>query len=375
MAKPMIKQRNTKRMQSAIEYLSTYSLSILTISVIIGIIYFMGLFNFGATSAAPSVCSPIAGFSCSGGTINTGGAVSFAFGISQAEQGQGPISILAIGCSNSTAAPTTGWSSAAVNVSPLMPGQIERAIAPCSINGAAKIGTPFSGTLWLQYMPESSSSVLEAEVGKASYTTSATAQPSSSAAVSGLSIPEGMAYDPQNGDMYIAIGAGALEIVSGSTIIGSISGLSAPIGVAYDPSDGYIYAANEGDGAVSVVSGTILIANVPVQVSPEGDPEGLAYDPSNGDMYVLNILTQTASILSGTTLIGNVPMQTYPGGIAYDPSDGYMYVTNGESNTVSVFLVLLQHSWQQSPGLMIQPGSHIIQATVTCTSQILTAAQ
>jgi len=61
-------------------------------------------------------------------------------------------------------------------------------------------------------------------------------------------------------------------------------GLYQPYGVAYDPANGDVYVANFGDGIVSVISDSTntVIANVSVP----GTPADVAYDSAKGEIFV-----------------------------------------------------------------------------------------
>jgi len=76
-------------------------------------------------------------------------------------------------------------------------------------------------------------------------------------------------------------------VINGVTneVIANITVGAGPEGIAYDPSNGYIYVANFCSGTVSVINGTTVIANITVGAGPEG----IAYDPSNGYIYVANL--------------------------------------------------------------------------------------
>ena len=149
--------------------------------------------------------------------------------------------------------------------------------------------------------------------------------------------PEGIAYDPSNGYIYVADhGSDTVSVINGTTVIATIpvGPVSGPTGVAYDPSNGYIYVTNWGSNTVSVINGTTVIATIPVG----SWPAGVAYDPSNGYIYVTNTGSNTVSVINGAnnTVIATIPVGSWPWGVAYNPSNGYIYVTNFGSGTVSV---------------------------------------
>src|SRR2546427_7756009 len=67
-----------------------------------------------------------------------------------------------------------------------------------------------------------------------------------------------------------------------------------PFALAFDPMNGDVYVANEGSHTVSVISGSsnTVVATVTVGSSPQG----VAFDPTNGDVYVANFNSRTVSV-------------------------------------------------------------------------------
>src|SRR5205823_6634266 len=59
-----------------------------------------------------------------------------------------------------------------------------------------------------------------------------------------------------------------------------------PIGIAFDPNNGNMYVTNQGSNTVSVIDSTTntVIATIPVGTTPFA----IAFDPKNDDMYVVN---------------------------------------------------------------------------------------
>ncbi len=152
------------------------------------------------------------------------------------------------------------------------------------------------------------------------------------------STPQGVAYDPLNGDVYVAeIQSNNVTVISGSTIVANIPVDYAPVGVTYNPQNGEIYVAVSASNEVAVISGTKIVSNITVGSSPSG----LVYDGQNGDMYVTNSGSSSVSVISGNSVIANIGVGTAPFGLAYDSGNGYVYVANyasaySTSNTVSV---------------------------------------
>ena len=66
--------------------------------------------------------------------------------------------------------------------------------------------------------------------------------------------------------------------------VGSDTG---PNGIAYDPSNGYLYVANFNSNNVTVINGATNTVVVP-SITMGSYPRAIAYDPLNGYLYVAN---------------------------------------------------------------------------------------
>jgi DNA-binding beta-propeller fold protein YncE len=159
------------------------------------------------------------------------------------------------------------------------------------------------------------------------------------------SYPAGVAYDPQNGYMYVANAASAanggasVTVISNRTVIATITGgMATPLAVLYDPANGRIYVSDQNlvdpiVGWVTVISGTKEVGTIGVG----GGPFGEAYDPESGYILTTNSGTNNVSVITGsgsvvaTLDVGNTPYEP-----VYDPGNGLIFVTNGNSDNVSV---------------------------------------
>ena len=398
------------------EFLMTYGWSILIIGIIITVLFQLGAFNIGVAVGSGS-CVSVSGYFCAKGSMNTAGAVSFTFG--RVGVTGGAVNITAIGCSNTTAAPTIGWSSTAVNVTTLYSGQSETVIAPCSLSSGGQLGTSFKGTVWVQYITgNGGGGVQEQEVGTVNYAVSSAANPSSAAIITGQSKGMyGIAYNPSNGYMYVTnLNGGTVNVISGATVVATIPvgsnpygiaynptngymyvssvnvlrhgkrnfrddvssnnyrRLANPQGIAYNPSNGYMYVMNLRDSTVSVISGTTVVATIP---AVGNGPMQAAYNPSNGYMYVVSIgsATGTVNVISGTTSVATITGLSSPQGIAYNPTNGDMYVADTGSNTVSVIsgtTVVASITMQSSPtGIAYNPSNGNMYVTGDTTVSVI----
>ncbi|MGC8567850.1 MAG: hypothetical protein ACP5RP_02090 [Candidatus Micrarchaeia archaeon] len=179
---------NKARLQSAIEYLTTYSWAILIIAVVLAALYSLGLFN--ASTYVQSVCSLPAGeFSCSNIEFNQSGTLLFTL----YQNTQSPMNITGIGCGTNQ----TPKISAIKPQIMLQPGRSVTIAVSC-YSGTTKytggMGSIFNGYLAINYtennIPIIISGALTAKVnapGKLSTSTMTTTSISTSTAPTTLS--------------------------------------------------------------------------------------------------------------------------------------------------------------------------------------------
>jgi YVTN family beta-propeller protein len=118
--------------------------------------------------------------------------------------------------------------------------------------------------------------------------------------------------------------ADGLNIVIKNITVGNY-----PQGMAYDPDNGYLYVTNENDNTISIINTktNTLISNI--SVSSDFYPYQIVY--AKGYLYVIgynNILTVINTQTNKT--ITNITLDSYPYAILYDPDNQYLYV--GGSN-------------------------------------------
>jgi YVTN family beta-propeller protein len=115
---------------------------------------------------------------------------------------------------------------------------------------------------------------------------------------------------------------------------------SAPFGMAFNPNNGNMYVTNFNSDSVSVInpSTNTAVATIPVGSAPFG----IAFNPNNGNMYVTNAGGNTVSVInpSTNTFMSTIPVGSAPFGIAFNPNNGNMYVTNAGGKTISVIAPL-----------------------------------
>ena len=155
-------------------------------------------------------------------------------------------------------------------------------------------------------------------------------------------LPEGGAYDPANGYLYVSNDGKygnitVLDAVTNSYVstisTGNKWGLG---GIAYDPSNQLLYACDNGDNNLTVVDTT---SNSVVALIPIGGSCTVPfYDSQNGLLYTVMTNLDRLSVVNTTTKTVVATMGTggYPAAIDLDTANGYLYITNSQTNNVSV---------------------------------------
>jgi DNA-binding beta-propeller fold protein YncE len=172
--------------------------------------------------------------------------------------------------------------------------------------------------------------------------------------IQGLSSPFGLAFDPQNGWLYVVSSSTnrsgrvtAYQTPTGKPALrGELhfsirAGLASPIGLALDPENGLLYVANELGGTTGTVTAYRAQTGVelghPFIGSGLAGPMGLTVDPKRAQLYVTNYYpsnTLTAyRARSGTreSIGGKRAIRSglfFPEGSAFDPHNGLLYVAN-----------------------------------------------
>ena len=139
--------------------------------------------------------------------------------------------------------------------------------------------------------------------------------------------PEGIAYSPTTGEVYVANqGSDNVSILRGNTgqVLGNLSTPAQPDAVAFDPATGDILVADAGTHSITVINSTNTVT---ANDSVGADPVAFAYDPVNHDMYVSDA---GAAMLSNITPSGgtgpSIALPHNSSGLAFDAATGDLYV-------------------------------------------------
>jgi|HubBroStandDraft_1064217.scaffolds.fasta_scaffold00229_15 YVTN family beta-propeller protein len=199
--------------------------------------------------------------------------------------------------------------------------------------------------------------------------------------------PNSLAYDPGDGDVYVANGDSKnITVIDDATdvVVANYGGFDSPDGITYSPIDTCIFVSNAGNNTVSTWypgsqnflynttvgaapagiiyaqffggANLIEVANldssnvsilddssgyVDYTVSLEAQPFGTAYDSFDHEMFVANYVANgTVQVINDTvnqfTPVAGIPVGHFPVGVAYDPIQDEVFVTNSRSDSVSV---------------------------------------
>ena len=161
--------------------------------------------------------------------------------------------------------------------------------------------------------------------------------------------PTGIAYDPQNGNMYVACArSDTVSIIHGATNKSNffLGSQDFPMGVAYNPANHLLYVADQGSYTATLVkasiSSSLLAVNTTTgkvqQIINAGiGPEAIAYNDYNKNLYVLNMWSGSVSVLNPMNeIIAQVPVPSGSLSLLYNSDNHDIYVANEESNTVSI---------------------------------------
>src|SRR5439155_94977 len=199
------------------------------------------------------------------------------------------------------------------------------------------------------YYPSSSSASVPVNGAPSSVDISFTANTRGGTVVATVPVgnyPVGAAYNSKNGYVYVAnFVSNSVSLISGTTVVATVPiGYGAnPYGVAYDGGNSYVYVSNYGQNTVSVIDGTAVVATVPVGTCPYA----VAYDTLDGYVYVANyadFIRGNVSVISGTAVVAWIPVGEYPDAVAYDAGNGCAYVARYYAGTVSVICTAAQLS-------------------------------
>jgi YVTN family beta-propeller protein len=160
--------------------------------------------------------------------------------------------------------------------------------------------------------------------------------------------PFGVAAAGDTGSVYVT-GHGAGEVVQINDSLqksaDTFSVGASPEGVAYDPASGLVYVANTGSGTLSVLGGPSIAT-----LSVGDEPNSIAYDAADGNLYVAD-QGDNLTIVNGAnaSVVGWVDDASSPIGVAYGNRTSDVYVVDFAGEDVRVLAPPLEVSVQSTP--------------------------
>ena len=160
------------------------------------------------------------------------------------------------------------------------------------------------------------------------------------------SVPSGVAFDPVQGELYVALpGLDQVAILSTSTntLTGNVTVGTSPTALAYDTGTGQIFVANFGSDNVSVVNASThaVVANVAVG----NGPVAVEYDRGQHEIFVADRDADNVSVVSDQSdlVVANLSLGYAPLGLAYVDRHSEVVVV-GANNTSGFASVVDDHS-------------------------------
>ena len=387
-AKRLSNKSNKRNAQSAMEYLMTYGWAILIISIVLAVLWSLGLFSRSPAGGGGAACVGTIGYLCGTPLLASNGLLLTSIG--QTASGSA-ITVTGLGCSNTSVQPST-FSFTSLT---LPPSQSASVAFSCSLPTSA-VGSPFSGTLWIKYNLGTATGLISRlgtvntkvtqNSGAAAYVFSATT--SFGGTVLCGSVPCTGSYAPGNSITITATpntnnafsswagtscssismnpctvtmptGADSEEAIFYSVPVALETGQSQTQGIAVN--NGNVYWTDYGSGSVmEYTSGGSLLTLATGQSSPYG----IAVS-SSGNVYWTdygsgNIMEYTSG---GSLLPPLATGQSSPHGIAVS-SSGNVYWTNDGSGTIMEYtsggsLVTLETGRTAPMGIVVDGNGNV----------------
>ena len=147
------------KLQSAMEYLTTYGWAVLLIMIVIGVLFFLGVFNT-ANYQASAECAMGGGFSCTNVSMAANGLITYTITDNTAD----PVNVIGFGCG-------TNQSNAMLQYKNSLPQQdylpvgdnvttsMQCLVSPTTAFQGGQVGDVFSGYVSIEYEDDVTSSI------------------------------------------------------------------------------------------------------------------------------------------------------------------------------------------------------------------------
>jgi DNA-binding beta-propeller fold protein YncE len=186
--------------------------------------------------------------------------------------------------------------------------------------------------------------------------------------------PYGIAFNPNNRDMYVTIhpaNSGAVVVIdtSKNQVVGGTAAALGPIDLAFNPKNGNMYVTR--DGGDSGIGGSVLLtdrsSNKPIGDITVGEfPIRIAYDPANGNMYVSNRDSNSVTAISTTSSPQDTtpPSITVPNSIGAEATSSSGAIVSYQATATDNVDGAITPVCNPPPGSAFSLGDN----TVTCTA-------
>ena len=309
------------RMQSAMEYLTTYGWAILVVAVVMAVLLELGVFGSPNT---PAGCIASSGYTCSSPLLESNGLLTASLGSARA------MNITDTGCSQNESVPSNfiPESASLANF-----GTAELAFS-CTLNSGS-IGAPFAGTLWIKYSQGSVTGLV------------------SEVASIGVKVTANSIYSPSNVVEYVPI------TITNSQSSATPAGFQDMLTIASSSYSSYINSAWSNvefttsaaatgstipawveSGNTNTASSTIVWVNLPASI------------PANGNTVIYMDFMPT-NVMSASGPTGEAPQLSPTYGEYDDGASVFMHYGGGGSAGWSQF-TFVGGSWTTSNGYLQQ---------------------
>jgi YVTN family beta-propeller protein len=159
------------------------------------------------------------------------------------------------------------------------------------------------------------------------------------ATISNISSPTGLAYDPENGYLYVADGSAdnvSVLNASNGTLVATIPVGPEPFALAVDPTAGLVYVSNSFASNVSVIN---VSKNAVVRTVTVGEsPADVQYYAPKNEILVASEYSNNTTLLNASTSasIGSIASGYSSWGLAIDPTAKLVYATQEQTGNLSI---------------------------------------
>jgi len=157
-----------------------------------------------------------------------------------------------------------------------------------------------------------------------------------------------LTVDLQTNAIYVPnSGASSVSVIqggSGSVTTLPLKGCTYPHSVTFDPVNGYLYVPCYGSAKIAIINGASnhSAGSFKGTLTTGNDPANAALDETNGLLYVTNLGSNTVTVVNTVTNSikkATIHVKTSPNFAVYNPSNGEVYVGDGGTNFVSIISV------------------------------------